>query len=216
MIALVFQALGGALASIASQNHESVDLGSNIMIAGLSFQVATVLCFIIASTDFAFRLRRRYQQHGESIFPQDPALRAMRSSFRFKAFLGALGLSSFLILWRSVFRVAELSQGWDGELMTHQELFIAFEGVLIVVAVLVLNVFHPAFCSKELLAGGGGMGGLWLFRRKGKKAKGAEKESDPLSSESSQYKSPANSQTTSVHEGYPAHGQTNATYSDRV
>ena len=138
------------------------------MIAGLAMQVVTVLGFIIVSADFAIRVYRAYRANGPSVFPQDPALVRMRSTLLFKGFLVALGVSAFCILWRSVFRVAELSQGWDGELMTHQELFIAFEGVLIVAAVVVLNVFHPALCSKELLEGGGGMTGVWGFKRKNK------------------------------------------------
>ena len=42
--------------------------------------------------------------------------------------------------------MAELAQGWDGALIKKQNLFIAFEGVMVIVAVLALNVFHPAVC----------------------------------------------------------------------
>lgn len=45
-----------------------------------------------------------------------------------------------------MYRVAELAQGWDGALIRKQNLFIAFEGVMVIVAVLALNVFHPAVC----------------------------------------------------------------------
>ena len=64
----------------------------------------------------------------------------------FKGFLGALALATIGIFWRSVYRVAELAQGWDGALIRRQDLFIAFEGVMVIIAVLALNVFHPAVC----------------------------------------------------------------------
>ncbi|KAK0387872.1 hypothetical protein NLU13_4117 [Sarocladium strictum] len=185
VVALVFQAVGGALASIASSDHTSVDTGSNIMIVGLTFQVATILGFITASTDFAVRVYRRYRVEGSAMFPQDPALVQMRASRKFKCFLVALGLAAFLIMWRSVFRVAELSEGWDGELMHRQDLFIGFEGVLIAVAVVVLNVFHPVLCGRELFGDAGGMSGVWGFRRRGHQKVVSEDKGIPLTTSAS-------------------------------
>lgn len=37
--------------------------------------------------------------------------------------------------------------------MANQAMFIGFEGVLVLVAVLVLNFFHPVVCAGELLFG---------------------------------------------------------------
>ncbi|KAF5130795.1 Sphingoid long-chain base transporter RSB1 [Metarhizium anisopliae] len=179
VVSLVLQAVGGALAATAAHNHESASLGSNIMIAGLAFQVATMLGFITAASDFALRTYRRYRAQGASALSQDAALVRMRRTLRFKLFLGALSLASVLILWRSAFRVAELSEGWTGPIMADQGMFVGFEGVLIVVAVLALNVFHPGICAKELFAGGGGLKGCWCMRRKkGAAAKDARSLSD--------------------------------------
>ncbi|KPM40425.1 hypothetical protein AK830_g6105 [Neonectria ditissima] len=173
VISLVLQALGGGMASVASHNHDSADTGSNIMIAGLAFQVATILCFVLASADFAFRTVRRYRALGETALDQRPEVARVRNSRRFKACLAALSLATLCILWRSAFRVAELSEGWTGPIMGEQGMFIGFEGVLIVVAVWVLNFFHPAFCMKELLElEDGGLKGLWCLRsRKDKTTK---------------------------------------------
>jgi energy-converting hydrogenase Eha subunit E len=136
------------------------------MIAGLAFQVATGAGFIIAASDFAFRAYRRYKQPGSSAFDQSPDLVHMRSTLAFKGFIGALALASLCILIRSVFRVAELSEGWSGPIMARQDLFIGFEGVLILVACLILNVFHPAICMRPVLVGGGGLTGLWFTKKK--------------------------------------------------
>ncbi|KAH6973533.1 RTA1 like protein-domain-containing protein [Ilyonectria sp. MPI-CAGE-AT-0026] len=173
VISLVLQALGGGMASVSSHNNESANTGSNIMIAGLAFQVITIFGFIVVSADFAFRTVRRYRAMGDNALDQRPEVARVRNSRLFKAFLGALSLATICILWRSAFRVAELSDGWEGPIMGDQGMFIGFEGVLIVVAVWVLNIFHPAFCMKELLElEDGGLKGLWCFRgRKENKSK---------------------------------------------
>lgn len=116
------------------------------MIAGLAIQVITLFAFICLSLDFSFRTWSRHRKFGASSMDQSPALIALRKSVAFKGFLAALALATIGIFWRSVYRVAELAQGWDGELIRKQNLFIAFEGVMVIVAVLALNVFHPAVC----------------------------------------------------------------------
>ena len=129
------------------------------MIAGLAFQVATLFTFMVFSIDFGLRTYRRYKSMGASSMDQSPALIALRKSLKFKGFLGALSLATITIFWRSVYRVAELAEGWTGELIKKQNLFIAFEGVMVVVAVLALNVFHPAFCFANKANTIGGHGG---------------------------------------------------------
>ncbi|KAI1475771.1 RTA1-domain-containing protein [Daldinia eschscholtzii] len=152
IISLILQAAGGGLAASAFHTGESTDVGDNIMIAGLAFQVFTLLVFMLLSTDFLINtLRRRRALGSVAALDQDPVLVAMRRSWMFKAFPPALALSTICIFWRSVFRVAELSNGWSGDLMGRQDLFVGFEGVMITVAVLVLNVFHPSLCFGEIM-----------------------------------------------------------------
>jgi hypothetical protein len=163
VISLVLQAVGGGMASVASHNNKPVATGDNIMIAGLSFQVLTLLVFMACSIDFALNAWRRYRSMGATAFDQSAAAVKLRSSWLFKGFLAALTLSTICIFWRSVYRVAELSKGWDGPLMYRQGLFIGFEGVMVAVACLVLNAFHPSFCMRHVMEGAGGI------RSKGKK-----------------------------------------------
>lgn len=141
------------------------------MIAGLAFQVITIFGFIVCSVDFALRTIRRQRAIGNSALDQRPEIVKVRNSTRFKAFLVALSLATLCILWRSAFRVAELSKGWEGPIMGDQYMFVGFEGVLIVIAVVVLNIFHPAICMRELLElDDGGLKGLWGFRSRKNRA----------------------------------------------
>jgi len=153
------------MASVASHNNESVETGDNIMIAGLAFQVFTLLLFMAAVVDFALRTMRRHRKLGASALDQDANLRAARGSWRFRGCVAALALATICIFWRSVFRVAELSNGWEGYLMARQDLFVGFEGVMVVVACLVLNIFHPSLCFKEVMEGQGGINSARRARR---------------------------------------------------
>ncbi|KAM5346824.1 hypothetical protein ACJ41O_009829 [Fusarium nematophilum] len=187
IVSLILQALGGGMASVASHQRKDPKTGSDIMIAGLAFQVVTIFGFILCSLDFGLRTVRRHHALGEAALDQRPQVAKVRNSRRFKAFLGALGLAAFCILWRSAFRVAELSEGWEGPVMGHQGMFVGFEGVLIIVAVVVLNIFHPAFCMKELLElDDGGLKGLWCLRSRKNKTENdnvSDSESKPPTAE---------------------------------
>ncbi|GJC82799.1 sphingoid long-chain base transporter RSB1 [Colletotrichum liriopes] len=155
LTSLILQAVGGALASIANHRGEPTHIGDKIMIAGLAFQVLTMLLFMLVAADFALRthLRTRHAHLPNLSVALDnhPAMVRLRASRRFKAFLSALALATVCVFVRCVFRVVELSGGWTGPLMGRQDLFVGFEGVMIAAAVLALNLSHPALCSKELL-----------------------------------------------------------------
>ncbi|KAH9895463.1 RTA1-domain-containing protein [Xylariomycetidae sp. FL2044] len=158
VVSLILQAVGGALASVASHNQEPTETGDNIMIAGLAFQVFTLFVFIVLCTDFTLNTLRRKKALGASALDQNPELVALRGSWMFRGFLVALGVSTITIFWRCVFRVAELSGGWTGPLMERQDLFIGFEGVMITIAVYVLNIFHPSLCFKQIMDSKSGLG----------------------------------------------------------
>ncbi|KAK4192751.1 RTA1 like protein-domain-containing protein [Podospora australis] len=154
VVSLVLQAAGGAMAASAEDGeYETLDMGTNIMIAGLAFQVFTMLMFSLCAIDFGLRVMRRRSRLGREAFDQSEPARSIRSTFMFRAILVALTVSTLTILWRSAYRTAELSEGWDGPLLANEGLFIAFEGVLIAVAVLVLNVFHPSLAFGEVMDG---------------------------------------------------------------
>src|SRR5277367_4118171 len=115
-------------------------------------------------------MRRHRELDGASL---DPKFSALRSSIKFRGFLAALTIATVCIFVRSVYRVAELSEGWTGHLIKQQGLFIGLEGVMVLVAVIVLNFFHPAFCFMEGVDGLGGLGSMW-----GSKGRRQRKESD--------------------------------------
>lgn len=118
------------------------------MIAGLSTQVVTLVIFMLLALDFGLNTIRRVRLLGAQN-ALDPLHASLRKSVAFNAFLFALSLSTVLIFSRCVFRVAELKGGWHGKLMKNEGLFIGLEGVVIIIATLLLAVFHPSLCIED-------------------------------------------------------------------
>ena len=79
----------------------------------------------------------------------DPTHAKLRGSIMFRSFIVALAFATLCIFIRSVYRVAELSEGWEGSLIKNQDTFVDLEGVMVLTAVLALNAFHPGFCFRE-------------------------------------------------------------------
>ncbi|KAI9812307.1 MAG: hypothetical protein M1827_004756 [Pycnora praestabilis] len=145
---LVLQALGGGMASVATHQNKSPNTGDHIMVAGLAFQVATLALFILLCADFAFRTITRMRSLGASE-ALDPTHAKLRASWSFRGFIVCLAIATICIFIRSIYRVIELSEGWEGALIKNQGLFIGLEGVMVIIAMVVLNAFHPGLCFRE-------------------------------------------------------------------
>lgn len=193
VISLVLQGAGGGVAATADDKKGS-DLGVNIMIAGLAFQVVSLVIFIALCSDFTWRLYRgsRYgpvmpnitvtdndssydpgnKNYGHvSTGPHASTLDSVRCSKMFKGFIIALAVATVLILIRSSYRLAELQGGFNGALANDEVLFMILEGPMIILSVLLLTVFHPGFCL--------GKRGLWSMKAfQGVKGRKGEKDAE--------------------------------------
>lgn len=136
VVSLILQGTGGGMASVASQNNGDPTVGTNIMVAGLSFQVASLFLFIILASEYAFRLRKWRSSHGATAH-----LPVSRRSVQL--FLAFFPLAILCIFIRCVYRVAELSDGWSGKLIHEEGTFIGLEGVMVLFAVYALHNGHP-------------------------------------------------------------------------
>ncbi|KAI1484497.1 RTA1 like protein-domain-containing protein, partial [Biscogniauxia mediterranea] len=149
ILCLVAQAGGGTLSALAARDRRDTDTGDAVILVGLSLQVATLLVFGGLVCDFALRVRR--VGGTAAALDQKPTMVAVRRSWGFRGFAAALAVSAGCVFARCVYRVFEMSGGYGGPLMARQDLFVVFEGGMISVAVLALNVFHPALCFDRLV-----------------------------------------------------------------
>lgn len=129
---LILQGIGGSLSASSSGASQ---VGVDLAMAGLIFQVITLFGFSMFFVDFLVRfLRSRY---------------AVGLTRRDTLFFGFLGLAVMTTLARCVFRAVELRQGYKGDLISHEELTIGLEGVLIVVATFALCIGHAGFAFRK-------------------------------------------------------------------
>ena len=69
---------------------------------------------------------------------------------RFRYFCGAIVAAYTTILIRCAYRIPELLGGWGGELMRIEIEFVILEGVMIVLTVTAMTIFHPGLCFPAL------------------------------------------------------------------
>ncbi|KAN0070076.1 RTA1 domain containing protein [Elaphomyces granulatus] len=140
LISLVIQAIGGGLASIASNQADGdTKPGTNIMVAGIIIQLVAITVFAFLALDF---LRRTIRQG---------TLRTMKRTM--VPLLCAMVLSVICIYIRSIYRTIELLQGWNGYLITTEIFFVILDGAMMVPAVAIFNIIHPGWfmpTEKEL------------------------------------------------------------------
>ncbi|KAM0440066.1 hypothetical protein ACHAPT_001169 [Fusarium lateritium] len=130
IVSLVLQAVGGAL-SCTGADKAAIKVGEHISLAGLIFQVVTLICFCTLFADYVARAAR------------SPSKYRLNKSMRF--FLIFLFFSTVFILIRCAYRIAELGQGYFSALFRDEGLFIGLESCMMCVAVLLLNAGHPGF-----------------------------------------------------------------------
>jgi hypothetical protein len=139
IFSLLLQGAGGGIAATADPGSSMQDVGTNLMIAGVIFQVVILSVFAACIVDYIIRSNR----HKADLSPESTEL---LNDKKFRAFCLAIFIAFMGIFIRCIYRIPELTGGWGSDLMRNEAEFIVLEGVMIVIAVLVLTVCHPGYC----------------------------------------------------------------------
>jgi len=136
ILALVVQSIGGGIAS----GTQPV-LGGHIALGGIALQLAVIVLYTALAAEFLIRytLDRPMGRYGET----GAILSRGALDTRMRYMLMAMSATVLFLLTRSVYRMIELSGGWDGKVFSTQWLFNVFDGAMIVFAMYTLNIFHP-------------------------------------------------------------------------
>ncbi|KAL4880672.1 parasitic phase-specific protein PSP-1 [Aspergillus karnatakaensis] len=134
IISLILQAAGGGLSCIGTTQSD-IQLGVDVSLASLIFQVVTLTVFNAAFLDYLYAVRRSKHNADAVVTPQ------------MRRFLALMFLSILLILIRCVYRVVELHEGYFSHLFRDEPLFIALESAYVLsgmcAAAVTMNVGHP-------------------------------------------------------------------------
>ena len=120
-LSLILQGAGGGIAATA-KTPSNEKLGNNMMMAGIVWQVFTLLVFGVLVGDYYVRLRSRRGEMGTTAT-------TIIKDMKFRLFLGALLLAYVAIFTRCCYRIAEMAKGWKNPIMQNQTDFIVLDGV---------------------------------------------------------------------------------------
>ncbi|KAF2273213.1 RTA1-domain-containing protein [Westerdykella ornata] len=129
ILTFLIQASGSAIASSGNWEGDQAATGTNVLIGGLSLQVATFAWFLSIVTRFWWFTRREVKDG---------------APVGWARVLQAIWVSSLLILVRSIYRVIEFALGINGYPFTHEWTFYVFEALPMLPAISVFCIVHPA------------------------------------------------------------------------
>ena len=121
IFSIMLQAAGGGIAASAGKtDRKKVNIGNDVIIAGIIFQVVTMgLCGLL-SLDFALRYIRRTKAAGQTInfgALNRPGIFCLTST-----------LAYVFVLIRCIYRIPEMLGGWGGEMMRKEDEFMVLDG----------------------------------------------------------------------------------------
>ncbi len=122
LVSLTLQGAGGGIAATADNGSSDQGVGNDLMMAGICFQVVTLVAFAIMAGLYYFRLSR-------SAVPLSASAEAVKNSTGFKLFLGGFVLAFVTMFIRCVYRIAEMAGGWGNAIMKSEIDFIALDSV---------------------------------------------------------------------------------------
>ncbi|KAJ0166413.1 Sphingoid long-chain base transporter RSB1 [Colletotrichum tanaceti] len=135
VVATITQIAGAALIGVRQSRREDPTTANKILLAGLAYQVFSIGCFVVTTSVFLFRGGRAVKERGLT------------------AFVAAFAAATLLIYLRTCFRLAETAEGLGGELYSNEVYFGVLEFAPVVLAVILLSVWHPGRCVARKVSG---------------------------------------------------------------
>ncbi|KAM0270420.1 hypothetical protein ACHAQH_009455 [Verticillium albo-atrum] len=165
---IVIQAAGGGVSSVATDGEEPnqslLDVGSGLLVAGVVFQVVNMVFCGGLMLLYIWRrnraLKRAESGAGAAAAVESGDTTSSSASGRVaagagkmdrtkdpkvKKFIWAITGAYIAIIVRCIYRIPEMQTGWASELMQNETTFLILDGTMILIAVLTLTTFHPAF-----------------------------------------------------------------------
>lgn len=173
---LFIQAAGGGLAAIRLQVLESTKVGTIIMTVGVAFQVFSMTLFLFFLINFLWRIyfkassnvkflvaklgalffqtrRGKDLQQQELNQMYDQRFRETIDRPLFGYYPLAIVGACFFIYVRCIYRLIELSEGWSGYLITHEEYVMTLDGLQVLITCVILLAFHPGLILGKTFSG---------------------------------------------------------------
>ncbi|CAH2450855.1 Putative integral membrane transporter or flippase [Komagataella phaffii CBS 7435] len=145
LVSIIIQAVGGGMAASAAANYENADTGTHIMVAGLAFQVASMTLFLYFWFDMCYSIYKVYRTSENPDDEFNDEFKDIRQRPMFNTFPVAITLSTLFVYVRCIYRVAELSEGWRGHLITEEIYFLILDSLMMCLAIVIMLIYFPGF-----------------------------------------------------------------------
>lgn len=122
---------------MASSQSSQAKLGSDIVLAGLLIQIVIFGFFVLVALIFHRRLRAM------------PTNRCQDPSLLWERFLLLLYVGCALIMIRSIVRVAEFVEGFEGTIILHEVYLYTFDAVPMAGVMVIFGIWYPSSFSKQ-------------------------------------------------------------------
>ncbi|KAJ9497271.1 hypothetical protein H2202_007075 [Exophiala xenobiotica] len=136
-----FNAQGGgsSIAGAGSWKGTLRTIGIDVILVGLALQVVTFTGFLTVLAMFQSRVN---------------SMKDVRLQSGAKKVIRGVWIASILVQIRTVFRLAEFAMGDHGYLMTNEWCVYVFEGGPMVIATVILALYHPVIYMQQVSHGG--------------------------------------------------------------
>jgi len=112
------------MAAGAGRHDHVRDMGTDLMISGIVWQVATLIVFAGLVIDYVIRT-----WEARDHVPECAKTLAGKTSFRL--FVGGVAVAFVAIFSRCVYRIAEMVGGWANPIMRNEAGFVVMEGLYV-------------------------------------------------------------------------------------
>ncbi|KAL4076751.1 RTA1 like protein-domain-containing protein [Scleroderma yunnanense] len=147
VVSLTIQGIGGAIAAMAAGNGKDPTTGGNVMLVGIIMQMVAITFFIIFASEFLIRYSndRPLKKPADELERHQALAYKLGMDPRMKISLYAMAFSTTCLFIRAVYRTIELTNGWNGRIISTQLYFNVLDGGMVTLAIFTLNIFHPGF-----------------------------------------------------------------------
>ncbi|EED22449.1 conserved hypothetical protein [Talaromyces stipitatus ATCC 10500] len=135
VISFIVQLGGGGL--MASSDASQAQMGSHIVLAGLLLQIIIFGFFVVVALVFHLRMCAT------------PTYQAHNPSLPWKKSLYVLYITCTFIMIRSIVRVAEFVEGFEGTIILHEVYLYVFDAVPMAGVMFIYCIWYPSHYSRQ-------------------------------------------------------------------
>ncbi|KAF8917338.1 RTA1 like protein-domain-containing protein [Mucidula mucida] len=149
VISLVVQGAGGGIAA-SGDTLEDANMGGNIMLGGIVFQLVVMTLFLGLAGEFFYRFFTDSPIAGRAfarVETEDSHVTLTNSGYKLSSkmrvmLVALFSITAFLYI-RAIYRTIELAGGWHGVIIETEIWFNIFDGAMVVLAFYTMNFAHP-------------------------------------------------------------------------